>query len=247
MAPTTRSNTKGSGPRRSDRLRAKVAEPGSRRRPGAKSTRPQPKKVAPKSKPRRSARPHLAHHPDPAPQDTVRNDLQQPTLLGIAPELRNMIYEYSLVKGGPVMIRPAAREPGLLRVCRQIRSEARGIWLTKNTFEYRVHGCDGRRISAFNRYNGENLPKPIAMRFYGHRNWGNVLAWARLVHQGKGFLLENAFPQVPVFSRSQETWDIVHAATMTAHNLSSWPWEKVEKNIELLRTVAGRVSRKWLV
>lgn len=160
-----------------------------------------------------------------------------------------MIYEYSLVKKGPVRVRAGAREPGLLRVCRQIRSEARGIWFSKNTFQLRVHNCDGRQISAFDRYNGEKLPQPNTMMFFGRRNWANVLSWAHLVHQGKGYVLGNSFPQSPTLvpPRSREVWDVVYAATMMAYNLSHLPWENVEKNIELIRTAAGHASRLWLV
>ncbi|KAK3109936.1 hypothetical protein LTR53_016293 [Teratosphaeriaceae sp. CCFEE 6253] len=57
-------------------------------------------------------------------------------LLGLPPGLRNMIYEACLVSpNGIDVAEPSqAREPALLAVCRQIRSEALGIFYSKNVF-----------------------------------------------------------------------------------------------------------------
>ncbi|GIZ42649.1 hypothetical protein CKM354_000590800 [Cercospora kikuchii] len=262
MSPTTRSKAKGSGPRRSDRLRAKTAEVNSTTRPGARPTlshvkkvaakpkteraapKPKPKRVAPPSKSYPSASAQFAHNPDSVPQDATGNEPQQPTLLSIAPELRNMIYEYALVEPGSVQIRAGAREPGLLAVCRQIRSEARGIWLSMNTFKFTISDCDGRQISSFHQH--ASRLKKIKLYFRGNRKWDNIIMWAHLVYQHRGYHLKIRHPGFHTKVLRTEMWDMVHTATSMAHDLSYLPWPRVQKNLELIRIMAAYRDKSWL-
>ncbi|CAK1357458.1 hypothetical protein CB0940_07807 [Cercospora beticola] len=271
MSPTTRSKAKGSGPRRSDRLRAKRAELNSTTRPGARPTlshkkkvaakpkpkkaapTPKPKKVAPKPQPKKVAHPsksypsasaQFARDPDPVPQDATGNEPQQPTLLTIAPELRNMIYEYALVESRTVQIRAGAREPGLLAVCRQIRAEARGIWLSMNTFRFTIRDCDGRQISSFHQH--ASKLKKISLNLRGNRKWDNIITWAHLVYQHRGYRLKIPHPGLRTKVPRSEMWDIVHTATSMAHDLSHLPWPRVQKNLELIRIMAAYRDKSWL-
>ncbi|KAK5741908.1 hypothetical protein LTR17_003656 [Elasticomyces elasticus] len=63
--------------------------------------------------------------------------MAKPTLLGMPPEIRNRIYELSLVQDEPIRShwRVCCAGPALLRTNRQIGLEATGIYYGANTFE----------------------------------------------------------------------------------------------------------------
>ncbi|KAK3622554.1 hypothetical protein LTR56_022109 [Elasticomyces elasticus] len=63
--------------------------------------------------------------------------MAEPTLLGMPPEIRNRIYELSLVQDEPIRSHcgVCCVGPALLQTNRQISREARGIYYTANTFQ----------------------------------------------------------------------------------------------------------------
>ncbi|KAK5730724.1 hypothetical protein LTR15_000662 [Elasticomyces elasticus] len=63
--------------------------------------------------------------------------MPEPTLLGMPPEIRNRIYELSLVQDEPIRShwRVCSAGPALLRTNHQIALEATGIYYGANTFE----------------------------------------------------------------------------------------------------------------
>ena len=67
-------------------------------------------------------------------------------LLELPPELRNYVYELSVVSNTSIVIEPGdkstrAKQPPLILVNRQIRSEALLIFYAQNTFEFDASEC----------------------------------------------------------------------------------------------------------
>ncbi|KAK5112926.1 hypothetical protein LTR62_003748 [Meristemomyces frigidus] len=65
-----------------------------------------------------------------------------PTLLGIPPELRNMIYDFvllSTIQEFRLQFRQHPTFPPILHVCRQLRNEALAIYFRNAEFEFIVH------------------------------------------------------------------------------------------------------------
>lgn len=67
-------------------------------------------------------------------------------LLSLPPEIRHTIWTFALSEASPIVVRCPETgvkpgQPALLCACRQIRSEAIGIYFSNNTFSFSV--CDG--------------------------------------------------------------------------------------------------------
>ncbi|KAH9838906.1 hypothetical protein Tdes44962_MAKER01757 [Teratosphaeria destructans] len=64
-------------------------------------------------------------------------------LLDLAPELRNMIYEFCVVERAPLDLATGRREngvPAICRVNRQLRDEVLPMWCRQNTFTVHLNG-----------------------------------------------------------------------------------------------------------
>lgn len=69
------------------------------------------------------------------------------SLLTLPPELRNIIYEESLVYGTQLSLRPKDRawSSPLLEVCTKIRAESSKLFYARNTFYYSAYGMKAQR------------------------------------------------------------------------------------------------------
>lgn len=71
-----------------------------------------------------------------------------------------MIWEYALVReGNEVDLTPTdGMIPPLARVCKQLKSEAKGIWFSRNKFYLPIHDFDGTTLFRFTRLKTMNYP-----------------------------------------------------------------------------------------
>lgn len=114
-----------------------VFEPNQVEPPPTKEASAKPKKCsAKKSATKGKARAKNSEptaHPAEAPNPDSQN-----SLLSLPPELRNEIYSLALVKDTPITVStslPYLKEPALLAVNQQMRSETLPIWYSENTFQ----------------------------------------------------------------------------------------------------------------
>ena len=99
-------------------------------------------------------------------------------------EIRNHIYQAALVETDEIVItKKGPSQPALLRVCRQIRREARGIYYTANKFAVKIERFEGAPLVPFSEQHaiwsgGANL----IIRMVGRPCWVNFLAWLKEYH-----------------------------------------------------------------
>ncbi|KAK3655902.1 hypothetical protein LTR22_010060 [Elasticomyces elasticus] len=112
-------------------------------------------------------------------------------LLDLPPELRNAIYEYVLVLEQPITITKTSKwtQPGLLRVCKQIRHETASIYYNTNKFRIDCADMDFTLYLGF-----ENHINPWYKNFdnvvlfdmgYGQAKWSSLLVLLEAVHEGQ--------------------------------------------------------------
>ncbi|KAF7192845.1 hypothetical protein HII31_05828 [Pseudocercospora fuligena] len=164
----------------------------------------------------------------------------RPSLLTIAPELRNQIYDLALIEEDSIQVSSTLKEPALLSVCRQIRSEARGIWFSENQFTFRVVDCDISLLLKSFAWVQDVPGKTPLFKLRGRPNWANLMAWCKAVFEDK----------LPPLNAQYQNHlaTVVRPATIMTRNLaesgSSWP--SIEKNLLLWRDTAGSVDPRWL-
>lgn len=161
---------------------------------------------------------------------------QPPGLLTISAELRNLIYEYVLIKSKRISLRNhrSHQQPDLLRTCRQIRTEAIGIYYKDNKFAFAVHHYDGMEaMDAFRlvqKYGG-SIKKNFIIELCSSCptvNISNLQAWLEAYHED---------PQVPSLRQDKraEELDQQTLARRTfgvVKAMRSRPWEDVEDVLE---------------
>lgn len=68
-------------------------------------------------------------------------------LMKLPPELRNRIYRYTVVGDSKIFVtHNGLREPELLHVCTQIRTEALGIFYSENVFSVENQNYDSSAV-----------------------------------------------------------------------------------------------------
>jgi hypothetical protein len=108
------------------------------------------------------------------------SNAQEPLLLLLPPEIRNIIYRYALVQGRIEIHPPAhniADQPALLRVNRNIRNEAAKIYYREN-----AHVWYSRNLNAmvFLRWQDSYKTRrraQVKSQLRGKAVWANLLEW----------------------------------------------------------------------
>lgn len=130
-----------------------------------------------------------------AQQELMLESVAKSPLFDLPPEIRNTIYRYVLVKTRNIAITKSRGipEPALLLVSKLVRSETYELFYIENKFKCVVIQFDpacimlaNRRWSALSRIPGTILDPIInglALDLRGRRNWKNLVAWFRFVHQ----------------------------------------------------------------
>jgi len=115
-------------------------------------------------------------------------------LFKLPPELRNTIYRFAIVADNEVSITKAGGipEPGLLSVCKIVRSEAFGTFYQENKFSCVVDDYDPASVMLAMRRASRHFSTPIgaggiddfSLRCSLSPHWKNLVQWLRLCNQG---------------------------------------------------------------
>lgn len=167
-------------------------------------------------------------------------------LLLLPRELRDIIYQYTLVEDGDVLIAangPLPAEPGLLSTCTQVRMEASIIYYETNKFNFTV--VNDHNASSFLRWSRSSKQRRSANIGYtlgvGMTNWPNLRQWLKAFwdEQCGGVSLQGGnfdntaaphfFALIPKFRALKLTWVQVE-----------WVYED-------MRNALGSHDKAWLV
>jgi hypothetical protein len=189
----------------------------------------------------------------PTPQDTPpsTDDSDEPfsPLLDLPPEIRTMIWDFTLTSPTAIKITDQLKQPALAQVNRQIRSETRKLALLSNRYQIEIVACDARLFAKFFQLwhdivnsdkdaKTKTLHLPILIGLVGDYHWLNLVGWCRLVHRGKCGAL-----RIGAAARGRSK--IVEAATALAMEADSW--EEVKRGLQIWRSVAGLDDKQWLL
>ena len=172
-------------------------------------------------------------------------------LLNLPPELRNKIYEFALVESQEIQVHQQniVKPPPLLACCRQIRSEALGLFFTGNNFRIWSQDCSGRLVLRWRRHfenygrNAQGNKQTIGVALLGRPNWSNLLGWLKAQFD-EGMLTELD----PKNCRQREHMDAVwHSTNLMASRAQSAgrSWEEVEKDLEDLHSAVAACEPTW--
>ncbi|EME82939.1 uncharacterized protein MYCFIDRAFT_80518 [Pseudocercospora fijiensis CIRAD86] len=172
-------------------------------------------------------------------------------LLDLAPELRNRIYRYVLCGDGKLFVTKDTREPGLLSACRQIRQEARSIWLLENEFRFWVQNLDFSIMAAF-------FTRDMQRLLLTHRarcgqqfrfsigmsalyDWQKLMVWCKAV-------FEHRAPGVCI-SAGQTGFRLVVANALSmaaAHaKIEGATWATCLNSLQFVRNMAENIDARW--
>ncbi|CAK3747787.1 Hypothetical predicted protein [Lecanosticta acicola] len=185
------------------------------------------------------------------------NDDEPTNFFSLSAELRNFIYELVHVEKDSIVITSTLKEPALLSVCRQIRSEARKMWYLENQFVADVRDCNADLVNAFERWT-RRFEWEVEAEYYGAKNWGagkvsiaieavdskpdwaGLMEWCERIQRDEGVQ-----PINPGQPPSQYSSIVATAhAIVKAHRNGDWDdcWWPLEE----LRGLAGLIDRRWL-
>ena len=163
--------------------------------------------------------------------------------LDLPPEIRNSIYRFCLVNGD-VVITKDLQAPALLSTCRQIRCETLQLWYVANKFKIRIENCDTTLYEAY--YRNAVVPQGNGIRRKWHVfvslrgvGWDNLVEWCRKV-------AENKLPKGRKGVDGTACWALVIAATTIAYESRTLGWATIERQLEVLRPLAGNLDQRWL-
>lgn len=184
--------------------------------------------------------------PSSATDDTGQGESR---LFVLAAELRNRIYELVLVEDEKIWFnKKNFKQPGLLCVNRQIRSEASPIYYHLNTFNVDCMNFDSTSLKLLYRQNKKWVKKSalkesenINFFFQDQQkaNWNNVMEWMRDFHAREVFVAPG---DVEVCLASG------HAITQmlnVVERLRGLPWTKVKYVLECMKHVSELRKMSW--
>lgn len=165
-------------------------------------------------------------------------------LLNLPPEMRNRIYEDSLIEKGLILVTKDLKIPALLHASRQTRKEAVPIWHLRNRFRLPISDCDS---SLFQTYMTKVM-KPLETEFgtwlrlptlvaFGNRKvvWHDLVQWCKAVWAAK-------VPGLELTSNSYLELAIIRAALNIARMGRDLPWLEVLSQLEGVRIIAGSLG-----
>ncbi|KAF2161664.1 hypothetical protein M409DRAFT_59044 [Zasmidium cellare ATCC 36951] len=170
-------------------------------------------------------------------------------LLALVPELRNRIYRYTLVEPTPIRVgvdAPLPTEPGMLRVCRQIRAEAKAIYLKENTFDFEIPGFNIAKYLRWSRLSRAHRRSNVKLTMHATvappQNWQNLLVWLKAFSDREVRARPGTGPNAAAF------WLVaahMHAFVYRARDAGNLSWEEVETSLECMRKIAAVSDPAW--
>ena len=135
--------------------------------------------------------------------------------------------------------------PGLLRTCRVIRAEAKGIWYNVNDFHFEVNECDASLLIKFERHlKAVGYPQAAVTSFPNGKDWINLVEWSRPIWQGDCRPLSE-YPCYP-FEEDDEEDTVITAAHGIAVQFRGHSHQDFERALGHLKPVVAMLGVEWV-
>lgn len=144
---------------------------------------------------------------------TDHSDTSPSALLGLPPEMRNMIWRFAVIEG-TITLDPVNGEapspPTLLEVSRQIRAEAIEIYYHENRTVWLIRDLDAAAYTRWQRATAARLNETIEIIMHGKAVWKNLVVWLQAFYEGHvsgvGSSGDNVLPMVKI---AAQMFDVV--------------------------------------
>ncbi|KAK5121071.1 hypothetical protein LTR85_005555 [Meristemomyces frigidus] len=164
-------------------------------------------------------------------------------LLRLPPELRNAIYEHSLVQASPIVVTKDLKQPHLLSTCRQVRTEAKKIWYNLNKFNVPAWDCDASLLKHFHHFivtAGGYQGVEVSVRVHGNKSWSNLVGWCQAVFDDDA--LAFTFTKEGHMPANEAVIQAAHKIAMTART-----WAVCEEGLADLHFLVSKLDADWLL
>lgn len=180
----------------------------------------------------------------------IQQQLQSP-LLKLAPELRNIIYRYTLVKPDEIVVSAGAlppSSPALLQVSRQIRNEAKEIYHKENLFSFRIDDFDATTCikwcaSAHERYRS-NHRWQLRKMGSGENRWVNLLNWLEAFYNRRCGGPATADNYKPSSDHNVAVYQMFKMVR-NMRRASGFTWESTREQLELMYVAMVSLRPQW--
>ncbi|KAK4891714.1 hypothetical protein LTR27_009722 [Elasticomyces elasticus] len=166
-------------------------------------------------------------------------------IFGLPPELRILIYEFTLLQDGiMILVDTHWRVPVLLQVSWRTRDEASSVYYKGNVFVHHITDCNADLMQRWvGRYCtlGPNVIKN-GMRFLGEPDWKNLMRWCQWLCDGEAGVSMDAE------NETDEMESVIQAANDIAMQFcnADRTWEECKPVLEALRRTVGKFEPHWL-
>lgn len=177
---------------------------------------------------------------------------QEPHLLGLSAELRNRIYQYSLIATNGLisigMSDPLPEEPGLLRTCSKIRSEALAIYYAETRFYFDAQDLDVSRALQWVRMKNSAYLRAAPWP-KGKANWMNLKVWLKAVWQSEPVYavgpVNVVYPDSSNNNLARTTAGFFEMLIECRED--GLTWDQALKGLERARVIAATLNPDWEV
>lgn len=167
---------------------------------------------------------------------------EESRLVSLPAEIRNQIYKNVLVESEPIDVNSSniPAEPGLLRVNRNIRNEARHFYYNDNLFLFTVYNYDGILLVRWLGSSEFRQHSKWQVHYEGLPNWANLLAWLKATYE------ENSHGRRPSRSVVKKASEVVGIFNLVARMKSdNVPWHEIEPYLEDVRQIMTYSDPLW--
>ncbi|KAK5677111.1 hypothetical protein LTS10_010300 [Elasticomyces elasticus] len=166
------------------------------------------------------------------------------SLFGLPPELRILIYEFTLLQDGiMVLVDTHWRVPALLQVSWRTRDEASSVYYKGNEFVHYIMDCNADLMQRWvRRYISDLDGIKSGMRFGGEPDWENLMRWCQGLCDGEAGLSVDGGKDTGVME------SVIQAANDIAVQFcnADRTWEECKPVLTALRRTVGKFEPKWL-
>lgn len=163
--------------------------------------------------------------PDATAQSSELEEVSRTSLMGLPPELRNLIWRFALLSDDPIELAPGhARQPALLHVSVQVTRESMPIFLLENKFITAIADLK-MRVPREHWLNTRVPTHQRTYRLWGYPSWKDLKLWLKRVHSGE-------YGAFVVLTDGEPCWQAVRHAFEIVFRLAEVEWAVVDKVLE---------------